>query len=120
VAVVDTTPADQPADGAAGLPDATTDRVPVDGGTVDEDDGPDPLRFSRWMHRTATGALMMGVARGLDDALATRRRQPAFVVEVDSDVDEDGPIRLELDPDDPTTAVAVIRRPADPPVGDGD
>lgn len=104
MAGVDPTPADGPPDAGVDPPD---------------DDGPDPLRFSRWMHRTATGAVMLGLARGLDEALAVERRPPAFVVEADRDGDDDGPIHLELDPDDPTTAVAVIRRPAVPPAGDG-
>ena len=45
---------------------------------VDPDEGPDPgkdpLRFSNWMKRSATGAVMTGIAVGLKEALQPRER----------------------------------------------
>ena len=90
---------------AAGTPD--------DG---DEDAGPhDPLRFNRWMKRSATGAVLSGIALGLQQALEPKRELPAFVMEAPGEPEaDDGPIILHFDPDDPTRTVAVIRAPATP------
>jgi hypothetical protein len=76
--------------------------------------GPDPLRFQRWMQRSATGAVLTGIALGLREALEPNRRQTAFVIEAPGEPeDPDAPIALRFDPDDPTKTVAVIRRRAD-------
>jgi len=100
-------------------PDTDSD---VDGGTntvgfTDTDGGtPDPLRFSNWMKRSATGAVLSGIALGLQHALEEKRELPAFVMEAPGEPeDPDAPIILHFDPDDPTNTVAVIRRPAADP-----
>ena len=96
--------------------------VPVD------DDGAeahDPLRFNNWMKRSTAGAVLSGIALGLQHALEPKRELPAFVMEAPGDPeDPDAPITLHFDPDDPTKTVAVIRpqRPAgngDPSDGNG-
>jgi hypothetical protein len=110
----------------------------VDGGTVDLPDSPDggvatgegdggvatgegdgdpgahdPLRFNQWMKRSATGAVLSGIALGLQQALEPKRELPAFVMEAPGEPeDPDAPITLHFDPDDPTRTVAVIRAPA--------
>ena len=81
----------------------------------------DPLRFAHWMRRSATGAVLSGIALGLQHALEAKREQPAFVMEAPGEPeDPDAPITLHFDPDDPTNTVAVIRVPrAEPPAGGG-
>ncbi len=79
--------------------------------STDEPEGAaDPLRFSNWMKRSATGAVLSGIALGLQHALEREREQPAFVMEAPGEPDEpEGPISLHFDPDDPGKTVAVIR-----------
>ncbi len=75
--------------------------------------GRDPLRFSNWMKRSATGAVMTGIAVGLKEALQPQRKEVPFVIEGREDpLDEDNPIQLHFDPDSPEATVAIIRRPA--------
>ena len=83
----------------------------VDEGTGDDDPGPhDPLRFNQWMKRSAAGAVLSGIALGLQQALEPKRELPAFVMEAPGEPeDPDAPITLRFDPDDPTKTVAVIR-----------
>jgi hypothetical protein len=83
----------------------------------DEDpDRHDPLRFNRWMRSSTTGAVLSGIALGLQQALEPTRQLPAFVMEAPGEPeDPDAPIVLHFDPDDPTKTVAVIRAPAADP-----
>ena len=89
---------------------------PDDGDDIDEHVPHDPLRFNRWMKRSASGAVLSGIALGLQQALEHKREVPAFVMEAPGEPeDPDAPITLHFDPDDPTKTVAVIRNPrADP------
>jgi hypothetical protein len=127
---VDTTPGPDPAgppDGAGragrGADDAGpgadgTDRRPDDQDPDDDLPGGDPLRFNNWMKRSATGAVLSGIALGLQQALERKRELPAFVMEApDEPGDPDAPITLHFDPDDPTKTIAVIRHPAPGPTG---
>jgi hypothetical protein len=82
------------------------------------DEGKDPLRFSNWMKRSATGAVMTGIAVGLQEALQPRNREAPFVIEATEPDDPDGPIDLRFDPDSPADTVAFIRRPAADPPGE--
>ena len=76
-------------------------------------EGKDPLRFSNWMKRSATGAVMTGIAVGLKEALQPQRKEVPFVIESRDDPDDpDKPIDLHFDPDSPEATVAIIRRPA--------
>ncbi len=74
-----------------------------------DETGPDPLRFSNWMKRSATGVVLSGVVRGLQQALEPKRQEIGFVVEADEPDDPEGPLTLRFDPDDPTATVAVVR-----------
>jgi hypothetical protein len=125
---------DGPADGteAGGAdPDPSAETAPdpegsVDGTEATGDDSRDPLRFNRWMKRSATGAVMTGIAVGLQQALELPKQEPAFVITASGQPDDpDKPIDLRFDPDSPADTVAVIRRPvvveppvAEPPVAD--
>ncbi len=64
------------------------------------------------MKRSATGAVMTGIAVGLQQALELPKQQPAFVIEASGEPDDpDRPIDLQFDPDSPADTVAIIRRP---------
>jgi hypothetical protein len=87
-----------------------------EGGTALEG-GKDPLRFSNWMKRSATGAVMTGIAVGLKEALQSKTKEVPFVIEARGEPDDpDKPIDLRFDPDSPADTVAIIRRP---PTGAG-
>ncbi len=74
-------------------------------------DGKDPLRFNSWMKRSATGAVMTGIAVGLQQALELPRQEPAFVIEASGEPDDpDRAIDLHIDPDNPAGSVAIVRR----------
>jgi hypothetical protein len=72
------------------------------------------------MKRSATGAVMTGIAVGLKEALQPRRQDVAIVMEAPGEPDDpDKPIDLRFDPDSPADTVAIIRRPpASPPYPD--
>ncbi len=107
----------------AGDGDATPDDRTLDGtGAASASEGSsenelpdtvDPLRFNKWMKRSATGAVMSGIALGLQEALTIKKEQPAFVMEAPGEPEDDeAPIQLKFDPDNPANTVAIIRRPA--------
>jgi hypothetical protein len=91
----------------------------VDAGAVVDNeheiaDDRDPLRFNRWMKRSATGAVMTGISLGLREALEHKKNEPALMIEASGQPDDPNhPIRLHFDPDSPSDSVAVIRQPGD-------
>lgn len=107
---------DEEVDGAV-APGLEQDQPSVDPESDDEasDDeasggpGGDPLRFDRWRRRSAAGAMMTGIAFGMQEALERKRKQPPIVQQVDGDPGPQGPIELQFDPDHPEKTVAVIR-----------
>ncbi|QXC63201.1 hypothetical protein KSP35_10670 [Aquihabitans sp. G128] len=79
-------------------------------------DEPLPSRVVKWSRRSALGAVMTGMALGLQEVLEPPR-ETAIVVEVDADGEpHDLPIRLLLDPDDPSGSLCIVRRDPPPPV----
>jgi hypothetical protein len=91
---------------------ATDDAGDESTGDGTGDDGRDPLRFSNWMKRSATGAVLTGVAFGLKEALQPKREEIPFVIEAPGEPeDPDKPIDLHFDPESPAGTVAIIRRP---------
>ena len=71
------------------------------------------------MKRSATGAVMTGIAVGLQQALELPRQEPAFVIEASGEPDDPNrPIDLRFDPDSPADTVAIIRRPAPQPTAE--
>ena len=92
-------------DEGAGVPDE-----------VEPPAGSDPLRFNKWMKRSATGAVLTGISLGLREALEPTKKEPAFMIEASGrPEDPDNPIRLHFDPDNPADTVAVIRQPSTEP-----
>ncbi|CAN5808132.1 hypothetical protein BH10ACT1_BH10ACT1_39030 [soil metagenome] len=99
---------------------------PLTDGAPDDQDGwgqaveppadPLPSRVVKWSRRSALGAVMTGMALGLQEVLEPKRDTP-IVVEVDADGEpHDLPIRLRLDPDDPSGSLCIVRRDPPPPV----
>lgn len=83
-------------------------------------DAHDSLRFDRWRKRSTTGAVLTGVALGLQHALDRPKQEPAIVVEAPGEPEDDeAPFVVHLDRDDPTRTVVVVRdersTPAPPP-----
>jgi hypothetical protein len=105
---------DDPAD-PAGRADGEADEAgPVDDAAAA---GRDPRRFNDWRKRSATGAVMTGIALGLKEALELPTERPALVIEAPGEPDDpDRPIDLHFDPDDPAATVAIVRHRED---GDG-
>ena len=85
-----------------------SDQPDQDAGSVA---GKDPLRFNNWMKRSATGAVITGIALGLHKALEPEKPPVPFVIEAGEPDDPDGLIDLRFDPDSPSGTVAIIRRP---------
>lgn len=120
---VETSPGPDPVDASSRVPsrrgrpddeDAGPGAPHPAGNQAPPDEGTDPLRFSHWMKRTATGAVLTGIARGLHQALEPPRKESSMVTQARGEPeDPDGPIELRFDPDSPAGTVAVIRRPAD-------
>ena len=82
---------------------------PESGGEASRETPGDPLRFDRWRRRSAAGAMMTGIAFGMQEALDRKRKEPPIVQQVDGDPGPQGPIELQFDPDHPEKTVAVIR-----------
>ena len=77
---------------------------------------PLPSRLVRWSRGSAMGAVLTGMALGLQEVLEPRR-DAAIVIEVDADGEpHDLPIRLLLVPDDPRGSLCIVRRDPPPPV----
>jgi hypothetical protein len=68
------------------------------------------FRFERWRRRTATGAVLTGIALGLREALESEKERPAMVQPVPGgDGDDDRGVDLYMDPEHPELTVAVVR-----------
>src|SRR5438309_10294601 len=67
-----------------------------------------PPRVERWRKRSATGALLTGIAMGLKEALDPRVEEPAIVAQVPGQPVGDKPIDVHLDPR-PDESVVVLR-----------
>ena len=90
----------------------------LDGWEPPEPDGPAPVpsRVVRWSRGSAMGAVLTGMAFGLQEVLEPKK-DCAIVIEVDADGEpHDLPIRLLLDPDDPSGSLCIVRRDPPPPV----
>lgn len=76
---------------------------------------PLPSRLVTWRRTSLLGAVMTGWALGLREVLEPTRDEQ-IVIEVDADGEpHDLPIRLMLDPDDPSGSLCIVRRDPPPP-----
>jgi hypothetical protein len=72
--------------------------------------------FDRWRRKSALGAVGTGVARGLQAVFAPPVDEPVVVASAPGDPPgADEGLRVILDPDDPTKAVAIVPEHPDPP-----
>ena len=77
---------------------------------------PIPSRLVTWGRSSLLGAVLTGSALGLQEVLEPKRDEQ-IVIEVDADGEpHDLPVRLFLDPDDPSGSLCVVRRDPPPPV----
>jgi hypothetical protein len=91
------------------------------GSPPEDDDRPDGdagSGFERWRQESALGAVGTGIAKGLRNVFAPTDDHQVIVAEVPGDPPgADERLRVVLDPDDPTKAVAFVPRPAEPDDG---
>ena len=73
----------------------------------DESPPPEPRKPVK---RRALGAAMLGAAMvGLDEAINGPRDEPAITEVGNSSGNDDDPVALDLDPEDPSQSIAVVR-----------
>jgi hypothetical protein len=81
-----------------------------------EPPSPLPSRLVSWGRSSVLGAVLTGSALGLAEVLDPPAEEQ-IVIEVDASGEpHDLPIRLVLDPDDPSGSLCVVRRDPPPPV----
>jgi hypothetical protein len=91
--------------------------LPADAGDAGPATAP-PLtsRLVAWRRTSLVGAMCAGFALGLKEFFDSARDEQ-IVIEVDADGEpHDLPIRLVLDPDDPSGSLCFVRRDPPPPV----
>lgn len=75
-----------------------------------------PSRLAKWSRTSTMGLVAAGFAFGLREVLDPPRDEK-IVIEVDAEGEpHDLPIRLFLDPDDPSGSLCILRADPPPPV----
>lgn len=70
---------------------------------------PEPSRPSVVRRKTAAGTLMAAAMIGLQEALEGPKEQPVVIEVGSSDPNDDDPVAVDLDPEDPSMSIAVVR-----------
>jgi hypothetical protein len=81
---------------------------PVEG-EADEQHTALPPRLEAWRKRSATGALLTGIALGLQEALDPRPEEAPIVVQTSGDPPGDLPVEADLSGIRPDEKVVTIR-----------
>jgi hypothetical protein len=68
-----------------------------------------PPKMEAWRKRSAAGAILTGFALGLQEALETKRQDPAIVVQTSGDPPRDLPVEAEFEYGRPRQTVVSIR-----------
>lgn len=64
--------------------------------------------ISSWRRHSALGAVLTGLALGLQEIFEPERDRSSIIVEAPDDEPDDLPVRLYLDPDSPQGGFAVV------------
>lgn len=73
------------------------------------------FRVSQWRRRSALGAVLTGMALGLQEVFDPEEER-SIVIEVDEDgLPVDLPVQMFLDPDSPSGSLCIVARPDAPP-----
>jgi hypothetical protein len=87
------------------------------GHDVEEPDGDVEAEsgFDSWRRQSALGSVGTGIAKGLQNVFSPTDNHQVIVAEVPGDPpDADERVRVILDPDDPTKAVAYVPKSSEP------
>lgn len=69
-----------------------------------------PPRVEAWRRHSVTGAVLTGIALGLQEVFQPPREPAAIVSQVPGDPPgPPGPLQVHLDPDDPAACTVVVR-----------
>jgi len=68
-----------------------------------------PRKIEAWRQRSATGAILTGMALGFQKALGTERNEPAIVVQTSGDPPRDLPVEADFEFRRPRQSVVNIR-----------
>ncbi len=68
-----------------------------------------PRKMEAWRQRSATGAILTGMALGLQQALGKEREEPAIVVQTSGDPPRDLPVEADFEFRRPRQSVVNIR-----------
>lgn len=69
-----------------------------------------PPRIESWRKRSAIGAVLTGLALGLQEALDPRKKQPSIQMQAPSDPnDPDAPLDVHVEPNQPDETVVTVR-----------
>jgi hypothetical protein len=68
-----------------------------------------PPKLEAWRRRSAAGAILTGFALGLQEALETKREEPAIMVQTSGDPPKDLPVEADFEYGRPRQGVVSIR-----------
>jgi hypothetical protein len=109
----DDEPRDEPPDEPSDEPDTGSDGAdpggePLTGGGV-EDHTALPPRLEAWRKRSATGAILTGLARGLQQVFEKEPEQPGIIMTTSGNPPKDLPVDADVEQGRPRQSVVNIR-----------